>query len=315
MERVPTLRGETPVDELGITLMHEHLFVLTADRVLDDPPSLDHDVVVPEAVRRLTDLYDAGVRTIADPSVIGHGRDIRLWREVGEQVLLNIIPATGFYTYRDLPFGFRFRSDEELVDYLVRDITKGIGGSEIKAGFLKCAVEHAGFVGDVERVLRACARAHLATGVPITVHTNVHAQNGRDVARVLREEGVDPHAVVIGHSGDSTDMDYLTSLADEGYYLGMDRFGIDMLLPFEQRVATVAEMCARGYAELLVLAHDASCHTDWFPHEQIDQSGNWSFTHISNDVLPALRERGVSEEQITTMLVENPRRYFTGTTS
>jgi phosphotriesterase-related protein len=312
VETVPTFHGEIAVHDLGTTLMHEHVFVLTADRMVDDPDALDRDDVVREAVRRLQELYDAGVRTMADCSVIGHGRDIRLWRSVCEAAPLNVIPATGYYTYRDLPFGFRFRSDQELLDYLLRDITQGIGGTQIRAGFLKCAVEHAGFVGDVERVLRACARAHKETGVPMTVHTNVHSQNGRDVARVLREENVDPSAVVLGHSGDSTDLDYLTSLADEGYYLGMDRFGLDMLLPLEQRVATVAELCARGYAERLVLSHDAACHTDWFPHEQMDKSGRWNFTHISREVLPALRAAGVSDDLISTMLVDNPCRYFAG---
>ena len=92
----------------------------------------------------------------------------------------------------------------------------------------------------------------------------------------------------------------------------MDRFGLDMLLPFEQRVATIAEMCSRGFAERMVLSHDACCHSDWFPHEQIDTVGRWHFQHIHEDVLPALRERGVTEEQITTMLVDNPRRYFGG---
>jgi phosphotriesterase-related protein len=309
---VPTLRGDVAVDTLGVTLMHEHVFVLTADRMVDDPDSLTLDEIVPDAVRRLRAVADVGVQTIVDPSVVGLGRDIRLWQRVADEVDLNIVPATGFYTYRDLPFGFRFRSDQELLDYCVRDITEGIGGTTIKAGFLKCAVEHAGFVGDVERVLRTVARAHKATGVPITVHTNTHAQNGRDVARVLGEEGVEPGAVVIGHSGDSADLAYLTELADAGFYLGMDRFGLDMLLPFEQRVDTVAQLCAQGYAERLVLSHDASCHTDWFPHEQVDQSGRWNFTHIHDEVLPALRERGVTKQQITTMLVDNPRRYFQG---
>jgi phosphotriesterase-related protein len=309
---VPTFHGEISPHDLGTTLMHEHVFVLTADRMVDDPDSLNRDEVVPDAIRRLQELYDAGVRTIADCSVIGHGRDMQLWRAVAENVQLNVIPATGFYTYRDLPFGFRFRSDQELLDYLMRDITSGIGGTQIKAGFLKCAVEHAGFVGDVERVLRACARAHKQTGVPMTVHTNVHKQNGRDVARVLLEEDVNPSAVVIGHSGDSTDLDYLTELADQGFSLGMDRFGLDMLLPFEQRVATVAELCQRGYAERLVLSHDAACHTDWFPHEQMDTAGRWNFTHISREVLPALRASGVSDDQISTMLVDNPCRIFAG---
>ena len=118
--------------------------------------------------------------------------------------------------------------------------------------------------------------------------------------------------VVIGHSGDSTDLEYLTALADAGSYLGMDRFGIDALLPFERRVDTVVQLCKRGYAEKLVLAHDASCFIDWFPlavREAV--SPNWHFTHIHDDVLPALRERGVSERDIVTMLVENPKRYFT----
>jgi phosphotriesterase-related protein len=309
---VSTFRGDVPVDDLGVTLMHEHLFVLTAERLIDDPTRFDAETHVADAVRRLGALVDVGVRTIVDPSVIGLGRDIRLWRRVADQVALNIVPATGFYTYRDLPFGFRFRSDAELTEHCVRDLTVGIGGTDIRAGFLKCAVEHAGLVGDVERVLRAVCRAHLSTGAPITVHTNVHSQGGHDVARVLAEEGVAPSAVVIGHSGDSADLDYLTALADAGFYLGMDRFGLDMLLPFEQRVATVAALCARGYADRLVVSHDASCHTDWFPHDQVDPTGNWHFTHIHDEVLPELRRRGVTDEQINTMLVDNPRRYFGG---
>lgn len=315
MPVVPTLCGDVDVDELGPTLMHEHLFVLTADKIIDDPVAFDVDSRVVDAVTKLEELVARGVRTIADPSVIGLGRDIRLWRRVAEQVELNVIAATGFYTYGDLPFGFRFRNDDELRDFCIHDLTEGIGGTDIRAAFLKCAVDYGGFVGDVERVLRAVARAHVATGAPITVHTNVHKHVGRDVQRVLREEGVDLTRVVIGHSGDSDDLDYLMELADAGSILGMDRFGIEMLLPFERRVDTVVALCERGYVDRLVLSHDAACHTDWFPHEVIDAAGRWNFRHIHDEVLPALRERGVSEEQIDTMLVANPRRYFSGATA
>jgi phosphotriesterase-related protein len=99
-------------------------------------------------------------------------------------------------------------------------------------------------------------------------------------------------------------------LADAGSVLGMDRFGLNMLLPFDQRVDTVAALCERGYADRMVLSHDASCHTDWFPHEVIDPAGHWHFRHIHDDVLPALRERGVTDAHIDAMLVDNPRRYF-----
>jgi phosphotriesterase-related protein len=159
--------------------------------------------------------------------------------------------------------------------------------------------------------MRAVGQASRSTGAPITVHTDAHSESGLVAQEVLRSEGVDLTRVVIGHSGDSTDLDYLRRLADAGSLLGMDRFGLDVLCGFEDRVATVAALCEAGYAERMVLAHDASCYIDWFPAGAPAQfAPNWHYEHISNDVLPALRERGVTEAQITTMLVDNPRAYF-----
>jgi phosphotriesterase-related protein len=117
--------------------------------------------------------------------------------------------------------------------------------------------------------------------------------------------------VVFGHSGDSPDLDYLRELLDTGGFLGMDRFGLDVLLPTDQRVQTIATLVEQGYADQLVLAHDASCHIDWFPPGLVPEfAPNWHFTFIHDTVLPALRDAGVTEEQLTTMLVDNPRRYF-----
>jgi phosphotriesterase-related protein len=161
-------------------------------------------------------------------------------------------------------------------------------------------------------VLRAVAKAHVLTGAPITVHTTVSNHAGRLVRDVLTEEGADLTRVVMGHVGDSTELDYLMELADAGCYLGMDRFGVDVVQGFDERVATVAELCARGYADRMVLSHDANCHSDWFPAEFHSFTPRWHFTHIHDDVLPALRTRGVAEEHITAMLVDNPRRYFAG---
>jgi phosphotriesterase-related protein len=145
----------------------------------------------------------------------------------------------------------------------------------------------------------------------VTVHTHPQTGTGRDVVRVLREENADLTKVVLGHSGDSTDLDYLAELADAGCLLGMDRFGLDVITPFEERVATVAALCERGYASRMVLSHDASCYIDWFPPEAIPIfAPKWHFEHLFDDVLPALRERGISDEQIEEMLVANPRRYF-----
>jgi phosphotriesterase-related protein len=93
----------------------------------------------------------------------------------------------------------------------------------------------------------------------------------------------------------------------------MDRFGLDLITPFEERVATVTTMCERGYAGSMVLSHDASCYIDWFPQHVIPMfAPAWHYEHVFDDVLPALRERGVTDDQIEAMLVANPRRYFGG---
>lgn len=320
MAHVETVRGPVDLDDLGTTLMHEHVFVLS-EEIRENYGSTywDEEVRVADAVEKLRKLKSIGVSTIVDPTVIGLGRYIPRIQRINEQVDINIVAATGLYTYNDLPHFFHFQGPgtlfggpEPLVEMFTHDINEGIAGTTVKAAFLKCAIEEQGMTPGVERAMRAVAKTHVATGVPITVHTNVHNQSGLLVQKLLREEGVDLSKVVIGHSGDSTDLEYLTALIEGGSFLGMDRFGIDVLLPFEARVDTVAELVRRGFAENLVLSHDASCFIDWFPLATKEAAvPNWHFTHIHDDVLPALRERGVSEAQLATMLVDNPRRYFT----
>ena len=167
----------------------------------------------------------------------------------------------------------------------------------------------------VERITRAIARAHLQTGAPITVHTSGPHQGGRAAARIFTEEGVDLTKVMIGHAGDSNDLDYLTELADSGVLLGMDRFGMDLFNPGAERVKTVAILAARGYAASMVLAHDANCFIDYFgaAHDDVRAAAapDWHYEHISDDVLSALLAAGVTQAQIDTMLVDNPVRYFT----
>lgn len=318
MTTIESIRGPVNIDGLGTVLMHEHVFVLTEEVRENYPANWNEDERITDAITKLTALKARGVDTIVDPTVIGLGRYIPRIQRVNEQVDINIIAATGLYTYNELPFFLQyngpdtmFGGDDPMITMFIDDITKGIAGTSVKAAFLKCAIELQGLTPGVERVLRAVAAAHVETGVPITVHTNPHNESGLVVQRVFAECGVDATKVVIGHSGDTTDLDYLTKLVDAGSYIGMDRFGIDVLLPFEERVDTVAQMCSRGYAERIVLAHDASCYIDWFSPETKEAAvPNWHYTHIHDDVLPALRERGVTDAQITTMLVDNPRKYF-----
>ncbi|MFJ3903984.1 phosphotriesterase [Streptomyces sp. NPDC090025] len=317
---IPTVRGPVALADLGTVLMHEHVFVLSEEFRRSMPETWDEEERVADAVTRLKALAATGVTTLVDPTVIGLGRDVRRVARVNEQVDLNIVAATGVYTLGDIPDFFRYHGPGTLLggpdgmtELFVRELEEGIAGTGIRAAFLKCAIE-AELTPGVERVMRAVAQAHLRTGAPITVHTAAAARTGLTAQEVLRREGVDLGAVVIGHSGDTADLDYLHRLVDNGSYLGMDRFGLDLLLPGDQRVATVAALAGEGLADRMVLSHDASCHIDWFPpgvREAV--APDWHHTHLHDQVLPALRRAGVTEEQLTTMLVDNPRRYFTPT--
>ena len=322
MSQVETARGAVDSAELGVTLMHEHVFVLTPDVQQNYPAEWgSEDDRVADAVQKLQKAYDAGVRTIVDPTVVGLGRYVPRIERIAQQVPLNIVVATGLYTYDDVPFFFHHRGPaldavvgspvpDPMVDMFVGDITDGIAGTGVKAGMLKCAIDKQGLQPGVERVLRAVGKAHVATGAPVMVHTHPRSRTGLEVMRVLGEEQVDPSRVLLAHSGDSTDADHLQSLADEGFLLGMDRMGINLEMPFEERVGIVVELCERGYAGSMVLAQDASCYIDWIQPDLLSLMPDWHYLHVQKDVVPALLERGVTQEQVDTMLVGNPRRFF-----
>lgn len=314
-----TARGAVDLADLGVTLMHEHVFIMTTE-IMENYPEGWGDGAKREAdaIVRLNELASRGVDTIVDLTVVGLGRYLPRIVRIAAATELNIVVATGLYTYNDVPQYFHYRGPgaplggpEPMVEMFVRDIEHGIADTGVKAAILKCATDEPGMTPGVERVLRAVAQAHRQTGVPISTHTHAGTRRGLEQQRIFAEEGVDLGRVVIGHSGDTTDIAYLEELIAEGSYLGMDRFGVDAILSFEDRVNTVATMCERGHADRMVLSHDAACYFDALPEATLPVAlPNWHYLHIHDDVLPALRQRGVTDEQLTTMLVDNPRRIF-----
>lgn len=318
MTNVETARGPISVDDLGRTLMHEHLFVLSAEHLMNYPDQLVEEEVIDRAVADLDELTAVGIDTIVDLTVLGLGRMVPWVQRVAERTKVNIVVATGVYIFQELPMLFGFRGpgtvlggDDPMIDMFVSDIRAGIDGTGVRAAILKCATDEPGVTPAVERVLRAVAAAHLETGVPISTHTHAPSRRGLDQQRVFAGAGVDLSHVVIGHSGDTTDIAYLEELIANGSFLGMDRFGFDSIVSFDDRIDTVAKLCERGHAGRIVLSHDASSHNAWLDADvKRVLAPQLRFTHISNDVLPALRKRGVTEEQIGAMLVGNPRAIF-----
>ena len=299
--------------------MHEHVFVLSPE-ITDNYPEVWGDEAKREAdaIARLDELKSRGVDSIVDLTVVGLGRYIPRIARIAAATDINIVVATGVYTYNDVPMYFHFSGPgtlldgpEIMTDMFVRDITDGIADTGVKAAILKCATDEPGVTPGVERVLRAVAQAHRQTGVPISTHTHAATRRGLEQQRIFAEEGVDLSRVVIGHCGDTTDIGYLDELIGNGSYIGMDRFGLDSSCR-SRNGSTPWPACANaGTPTRWCCPTTPSCFIDWLPEELVPVAmPNWHYLHIHNDVLPALKARGVTDEQITTMLVDNPRKIF-----
>src|SRR5260370_22029974 len=206
--------------------MHEHIFVLSSEIMLNYPgPWGDEERRIADAVARLNELSSRGINSVVDLTVVGLGRYIPRIRRIAEQTPVNIIVATGIYTYNDIPFCFHFRGPgtplggpELMIDMFVHDIREGIAGTGIKAGMLKWATDSPGATKGVERVLRAVAQAHRQTGQPSSPHTHARSKRGLEQQGIFRAEGVELSRVVIGHSVVTTDIDYLEELIASGSY-------------------------------------------------------------------------------------------------
>ena len=318
MAVVETVNGPIDVEALGQTLMHEHVLLLDPEILKNYPGEGVPEDVVATAAGKLRKIKGQGVDTIVDLTVIGLGRDVEQVRAIAHDTGLNVIVATGIYAFDKVPKFFRFRGPttpgggpEVMTELFIRDIREGIADTGIKAAILKCATDVEGVTPDVERVLRACGQTQRETGVPITTHADASTRRGLEQQRVLRDEGVDLSRVVIGHCGDTTDLEYLTAIMDAGSFVGMDRFGLQALLSTEDRIKTVAELIRRGYVDRIVLSQDASACGMTFSPEVLERlHPDYRLDYIFESVIPVMGDYGISDDEIHTMLVANPRKIF-----
>ncbi|MDQ3759766.1 MAG: phosphotriesterase [Actinomycetota bacterium] len=329
MATVETVTGPVDASELGETLIHEHL--LARDEavlvqfpqmgtVREDPvKGVTSEEAEDVAAEMMSAAAERGVRTVVEPSCMYLGRDVRLMKRVSEETGVQVVPCTGIYTYEHLPTPLVTRDADQIADLFVHDIEVGIQGTDIKAAFLKCAADEPGVTENVEKVHRAVARASLRTGVPIMAHSRPASDTAPRQIEIFSEEGVDLAKVQIAHCGDSPDADYIESLIEKGVWAGLDRYGIEMYLPFDQRIATHLALLERGYADRIFVSADSCATIDWFAPEAVEQMtgagmvSDWTIKIVHDKVLPALREGGMTEAQERTMLHENPVSWLTST--
>jgi phosphotriesterase-related protein len=318
MPQVQTVTGLVAADELGLTLIHEHFRGRDESTVFQWPHLHDEEAEYAEALEMARAVQAHGVRTVVEPTAMMLGRDVPFLIRLAQETGLNIVPCTGIYTYDHLPINLESRDADFLADLFVHDIEQGIQGTGARAAFIKCAADEAGVNENIEKIHRGAARASLRTGAPIMAHSRPASGTGPRQVEVFLEEGVDPSKIQIAHTGDSADLDYIEGLLDSGVYIGLDRYGIEMYLPAEQRNQTLLALLERGHVERMLVSQDYVVALDWFPEEmeqQLIAGGavkDWSMTLLFEQIFPELRERGMTDEQYQTMMVDNPRRWLTG---
>src|SRR5579859_5025197 len=315
MPTVNSVLGPLDCAQLGFTLTHEHVFTASAG-VQQTYPELfgDFGRLTQQAVLTLKEARDGGVQTMIEVSTLDLGRDVRFLAEMARRSGVNIIAATGIW--RDIPRSLWVRSPDEVAALFVREIEQGIEGSGIKAGIIKVANDAEGVTREGEIILRAAARAAKQTGVRVSTHSYAPGRVGEQQVAVFEDEGFDLNRVYIGHSNDTTDLEYLHGLLRKGVWLGLDRH--QTMAPIgpdaEGRAQTLAALIKAGVGDRLMVSHDwsvlgVSRTSDPFASRKYNPDG---WLYASRKLFPRLRELGITQAQIDALNIDNPRTFLSG---
>ncbi len=323
--KVNTVTGTIAPEEMGVTLVHEHICYgypgWEGDQTI---APFDREAIVAVGVETLKQLKSLGVKTYVDATPLDGGRQPEILREVSEKAEVNIICATGYYYEGEgAPVYWKFRGSlgdvrGELHELFLREINDGIRDTGIKAGVIKVGTSK-GVITDYEKLMfQTAASVQQETGVPIITHTQ-EGTMGPDQARLLIAAGADPSRIQIGHMSDNVDLDYQKEALSQGVYVSWDRMGLQGLAgcPMDaQRYPAMIELIKNGYADKLMISHD--CVLTWLgrplciPEEALPLIASWHPSHLFNNIIPALKEGGVTDAQIQTIIEDNPRRLFAG---
>lgn len=318
--QVNTVCGTIESDELGMTLVHEHFVAAIPGWETDVTLyPLDRKDAVAAGLEMAENVKAHGVNTIVDPIPMDFGRMPEICKEVSESSGLNIICSTGYYHEAGGTPGYwttrSFIADiiPELTEVFVQEIEEGIGSTGIRAGVIKVASGDGVISGYERKMFRAAAAAQKATGVPIVTHTQ-NGTMGPEQAELLISEGVPPGKIMIGHTSDNTDIDYHLRILRNGVFDSFDRMGMGP--PDEEKYPVIAELIEKGYVEKLMLSHDSVAFFPGRPSMKLFPMLENSYpTYVFEKVIPALKEIGVTDSQVTTLLETNPRRLFENDTN
>ena len=340
--KVQTVLGPIAPESLGVTMTHEHLLVdlrcyferpdeaserayvhapVTMDVLgrisrmwlhnLDNLFLGDIDAAIGEAL-----LYkNEGGGSLVEATSRGIGRDPLGLARISRATGLNVIMGAGYYVPQSHPPDMDDKSEDEITEEIVRDITVGVGDTGIRSGII-------GEIGctwplqdNVRKVLRASARAQSETGACILIHPGPEDECHQAILDVLVSAGARPQRVIMGHlDGTLTDLGLLKSLAETGCFLEYDNFSKEDSHSFlssrdrvndVQRIEKLAFLAENGHVDQLVVAQDVCTKHHYTRY------GGKGYAHILNEIVPRMRTKGFSEADVEAILVDNPRRALT----
>jgi len=304
--------GQIDCPALGRTLIHEHVLVGMPGWNLDlKAPKFVRAEALARAVDRLQELQSHHCNTIVDPCPIDLGRDVEFVAEVAQKAGVNIVCATGVYNEAEgIPYTFRSMPREDILELFVKEITEGVGDTGIKMGVIKIATGHNPASEYEQKMIGVAAEASRITGVPIISHTDI-ASHGHQQVDLVEAHGGRADCLVVGHSGDRDDPAYQISIAKRNAFVGLDRFGLEMILPDALRMKNLVELVRAGYRDRILVSQDHPlCLLGRMGPELAKLAPKWSITHLFERILPGLGELGLSAQDVEKILVDNPRQLF-----
>ncbi|WP_027365652.1 phosphotriesterase family protein [Desulfotruncus alcoholivorax] len=323
---VNTVLGPVSSDNLGTTLMHEHLIFGYPGWQYDSAaPAYNREEAAQVCIEMISQAQQYGLKTIVDATPNDGTRDPELYKIVSDKTGVNIICATGLYTEaegaaayfktRALFSGNPQSVVKEIFETMMKDLTQGIGDTGVKAGVIKVGTGHNAIAPYEQMIMEAAVLAQKETGVPIITHTEAGTMAPQQ-ADFLINKGADVKRLMIGHMCGNSNLQYHLEVLKKGPFLGFDRFGLDVLYPDVLRTGTVIGLVGLGFEKQIMLSHDSIIN--WlgrqFPvtEPMMPLVANWNLLHIFKNIIPALKKANITDEQIHTIMTDNPRRLFEG---
>lgn len=302
-----TVNGPVSTESLGLILPHEHLFTDLRGPTTPDYAQADPEDVIRALMPYLREAHLAGVTALVECSTVGVGRNIQILKEIASSTPIQIIAPTGVYREAYVPESHISLSAEEFAQRWVADLTEGIEDTKVKAGFIKIAVSDDGPTLLEQRILKAAAIASEQTGAVVASHT-ADGHVFRRQVKELSKYDFDFTRFIWVHANLETDAVLHLEAAKLGVFVEFDGVGAEWQFQAAMVESTI-KMIAAGFIENILLSHDAGWYQPGRPQGE-PEGGYRGFADLTEEFIPALISKGVTEDQIRQITHQNPKRAF-----